>query len=233
MSLRKYDEEGSDRKAKTKSDMNTAVKEKTDKKAHKKRMKLENKQIRRQIRKYKILGIPRKLRAQWKLARKEYRRAAQREKRAKKSKHYKDFAEEHQLNKPVQSEPDYPQIGKRVPPTDLPAEEDMGESVDDDHIILGHVQVEKDDGESANLADSQESSAQADAQDDDSDSDTDDDADNTAADNTAADSGPSDDEKEVQRELAEASKMDNALSDGAVQSMSDVDKLLHMPDAKL
>jgi len=44
--------------------------------------------------------------------------------------------------------------------------------------------------------------------------------------------GPSDDEKEVQRELAEASKVDNALSDGAVQSMSEVDKLLSMPDIK-
>jgi hypothetical protein len=228
MSLRKYDEEGSARKAKAKTEMQTAVKEKTDKRDHKKRMKLENKQIRRQIKKYKILGIPRKLRAQWKEARKEYRRAAKLEKSAKKSKQYKQFAEEHQLNKPVEKEADYPKIGGK------PAEEALGESADDDHIILGHVQVENDDGESANLADSQESSAQADAQDDDSDSDSDtDDMTALPADNTAADSGPSDDEKEVQRELAEASKVDNALSDGAVQSMSEVNKLLSMPDIKL
>merc|ERR1711968_79207 len=126
MSLRRYDQAAADRKKMKEAEQAKGSKEIKDKAQRKQALLRENRDVAKQIAKYKQMAVSKKLMIKSKAAARDVKRAVQAEAKAKKSKHYKAFAKEYSLNESAEKAGDYPKG-------------ELGEAKKD-RIVQGHIE---------------------------------------------------------------------------------------------
>jgi len=126
MSLRRYNQQAADRRKMKEAEKAKGVKEMKDKAERKQALLRENKDVAKQIAKYRRMAISKKLLLQSTAAKRAVKKAVKVEAKAKKSKHYRAFAKEYSLDKSAEKEGDYPKG-------------ELGEAKKD-HIIQGHIE---------------------------------------------------------------------------------------------
>jgi len=126
MSLRRYDQAAAERKKQKEAEEAKGAKEVKDKAQRKQALLRENKDVAKQIAKYKQMAVSKQLMIKSKAAARAVKRAVKAEAKAKKSKHYKAFAKEYSLNESAEKAGDYPKG-------------ELGEAKKD-RIVQGHIE---------------------------------------------------------------------------------------------
>merc|ERR1711968_80526 len=105
MSLRRYDQAAAERKKQKEAEEAKGAKEVKDKAQRKQALLRENKDVAKQIAKYKQMAVSKQLMIKSKAAARAVKRAVKAEAKAKKSKHYKAFEKEYSLNESAEKAP--------------------------------------------------------------------------------------------------------------------------------